>query len=78
MANLDGDFLERGGNNGQRGDEFGVAIALDDLRSDRGRLEIEAPADGLFHLHSEMRGITYGAKILPTDICHPRRGEKRS
>ncbi len=34
VADLSGDFVERAGENGQRGDVGGVAVALDDLRCD--------------------------------------------
>ena len=41
MPDLDGELLERRGDEGQRGDDFGVAVALQDLGRDRGGLEAE-------------------------------------
>src|SRR5437016_3203968 len=65
MTNLQGDFLQRGRDDRQRGKKFRVAVALDDLRSDRRRLEAKPPADGLFDFHAEMSGIADRAGNLP-------------
>ena len=50
VANFEGDFFERGGDDRQRGDVLRVAVALDHLRSDRRAAQAQAPADGFFDL----------------------------
>src|SRR5579883_3453095 len=44
MADFDRDFLQGSGNDGKRGNELRVMIALDDLGSDGRRFEAEAAA----------------------------------
>src|ERR1700758_2978982 len=48
VADFGRDLVERGGDHGQRGEIVGVAIALDDLRGDRGGFQSEAGANLFF------------------------------
>ena len=47
VADLDGDLLQGGAQQGQRPDDLGVAVALDDLRGDAAGLQSQ-PAQRLF------------------------------
>ena len=55
MTNLQGEFLERSGNYGQRAKILRVIIALNDLRRDGRGLQTEPRADLLFDRRVEMR-----------------------
>ncbi len=54
VADFGGDLVERGAEDGERGDVGGVAVALDDLRGDGYGLEVEGVADGGFVLGLEV------------------------
>ena len=54
VADLGGDLVERGGEDGEGGDVGGVAVALEDLRGDGDGLEAELGADGFFVLGLEV------------------------
>ncbi len=64
MADLGSDLVERGGEDGERGDVGGVAVALDDLGGNIDRLEAERGADGLFVLRFEVAEGADGAGEL--------------
>ncbi|GBC78241.1 hypothetical protein HRbin08_01728 [bacterium HR08] len=65
VPDLQGDLLHARGDQRQRREEFGVAIARDDLRGDRLRSQSQAAADGLLHLGIEMGERADGARDLP-------------
>ena len=54
-ANLERELLERRGGDGQRRQQLGVTIALDDLRRDRRRLQTKPLAHRLLDRRIEMR-----------------------
>src|ERR1700751_980415 len=60
VANFDGDFFERGGDEGHGADIVRVAVALNDLRGDRSHIEAEALANALFDFRAKMRSIADG------------------
>ncbi len=64
MTNLSGDLVERGAEDGERGDVGGVAVALDDLRGDGDGGEAERGADGGFVLRLEVAEGADGAGEL--------------
>lgn len=64
MANFEGDAFERCGDDGERGDEVGVAVAFDDLRRDGRDGEAEALADFGFGLGPQMRAGADGSGDL--------------
>ena len=64
MANLGGDLVQRGAEDGERRDVGGVAIALDDLRGDGDGGEAEFGADGFLVLRLEMAECADGAGEL--------------
>jgi hypothetical protein len=61
---FEGDLVERGAEDGERGDVGGVAVALEDLRGDGGGLEAELGADGCFVLGLEVAEGADGAGEL--------------
>ncbi len=61
-------FSRRGGGDRQRRHEFGVAIALDDLRGDRRRCEAETPQTAASISGVEVRERADGARAA----CRPR------
>ena len=61
-ADFERELLERRGGDGQRRQQFGVAIALNHLRRDRRRLETEAPAD-----------VGFDRRAADARTCRPRR-----
>src|SRR5260370_715270 len=61
MANFERDFLERGGDERKGAEILRVAVALNDLRSDKRGAKTQALADPLFHFRAEMRSIANGA-----------------
>src|SRR5277367_363785 len=65
VANFEGDFFERGGDESERAEILRVAIALDDLGSDRSDGEAELFADALFHFGAEMRSVADCAGNFP-------------
>src|SRR5262249_32118314 len=60
VANLDGDFFERSGDERQRAEVVRMTIPLNDLGSHRRDIETEALADALFDFRAEVRSIAYG------------------
>jgi len=64
VADLGGDLVERGTEDGQRGDVGGVAVALQDLRGDGGGGEAEFGEDGLFVFGLELAEGADGAGDL--------------
>ena len=54
VADFGGDLVERAGDDGQRGDVGGVAVALDHLRRDGGGFQSQPLADALFELGAEV------------------------
>jgi hypothetical protein len=54
-ADLDRELLERGAGDGERGEQLGVAIALDDLGRDLRRQQAETLADARLDRRIEMR-----------------------
>jgi len=66
MTNLSGDLVERGAEDGERGDVGGVAVALDDLRGDGDGGEAERGADGGFVLRLEVAKVPTAPESLPT------------
>ncbi len=64
VAHLDGDFVERAAEDGQRGDVGGVPVALDDLRGHRRGLEAQPRADAFFVLRLQMAERAHRARQL--------------
>ncbi len=64
MADLGGDFVQRGGEDGEGGDVGGVAVALDDLGGDWIGAQSQPGANGLFVLGLEMAEGADGAGEL--------------
>ena len=74
-ADLERELLERRGGDRQRRQQLGVAIALDDLRGDRRRLQAEAPADvGLDRRRQVREGADRARELADAD---DRRGRAR-
>ena len=76
-ANLQREFFERRGGDGQRGQQLRVAVALNHLRSDRRRLEPEAAADVRFDRRRQVRKRADRARELAdghrlAGTAHPR------
>src|SRR5215469_147258 len=61
MANFEGDLLERGGDEGQRGDPSGVAVAGENLASDGSRFKAEPGADSFLRFGTDMAEGADGA-----------------
>src|SRR5205085_8607103 len=72
MSKLSGPTFDAGGDEGEMGHEFGVDIALDDLRGDRRRLEPELVANELFHARRQMRAGADSAGNFPNGDAFPR------
>ena len=64
VADLGGDLVERGAEDGEGGDVGGVAVALDDLGGDGDGFETEFVADGFFVLGLEVAEGADGAGEL--------------
>ena len=74
-ADLERELLERRGGDGERRQQLGVAVALDDLRRDRRGLEAEPRADRRFDRRVEVRERADGPGELADVDRGARRGE---
>ena len=69
VADLGGDLVERGAEDGERGDVGGVAVALDDLRGDGDGGEAEFFADGFLMFGLEMaEGADGAGELAHTEV----------
>ena len=75
VTDLDRETLERGGRQGERGQQVGVTVALDDLRRGRLGLEAEAFAGHALDLGVDRRVVADGARELPDAHALERKGD---
>ena len=61
VADFEGDFFERGGDERENADILRVTIALNDLRGNGRDVKAELLADFLFDFRAEVRGVADGA-----------------
>src|SRR5579859_942695 len=72
MAELDRPTFNAGGDERERVDEFGVEVALDDLRGNGRRTETKLFANECLHTRRNMRAGTDGAREFADRHCFPR------
>jgi hypothetical protein len=80
VADLEGDFFERGREDRQRGEILRVAVALNHLRSDRSHGEAQPLADGSSTSGPDATALPTAPEIFPTAICRaawPKRSRLR-